>query len=214
MESTERQYRDWVTRMTKYTSRLCSKIEAVDYFTVKNEDAFNLINKIEGRHRKSFLYLDPPYNNQGGFYTHETKICDTIYRNDGKKNKNINFQEFARVLSLLKNPFLLSINKDDDIKRWFEPYGFQMNTFRIKYSASSNATSYEIKEEYLISNFVLEEKVPYEVKMLEIKRATQITSLIFNNLEFPADRDAASSLSPMDAVRRARLRRFNPSSRT
>ncbi len=113
---------------THYSDEYMERLKNV---TLLNQSYEKVIKKYDSP--STFFYIDPPYENSEGDYTHDF----------------VDPQELCKLLSSIKGMFLLSYNDSDNIREIFK--SFNIRSIKTMYS-SMHGTNTNVKE-LLISNY-------------------------------------------------------------
>lgn len=100
-----------------------------DKIHISNEDARTFIRKIDSKYDNAFIYLDPPYVQQG----------QNLYRNAFTKD---NHESLKVQIDKLKNKWLLTYDNVELIANLYKEY--RMTKFNIQYSLANKGYEKEI----------------------------------------------------------------------
>ncbi len=101
----------------------------IDYIHIYNEDAKTFISNIDNLYQNAFIYLDPPYVNQG----------PNLYLNHFNDDDH---KELKIAVSNLINKWLVTYDNVELIKEIYSDY--RSDLFEIKYSMAIKRTENEI----------------------------------------------------------------------
>jgi DNA adenine methylase len=101
--------------------------------TILNKNFKEIISKYDSP--ETFFYLDPPYENSEGLYTHDELPIKDVYE----------------CLKNIKGRFLISYNDSKDAKKIFK--GYNISYIKTKYSNPSEGSQLRPIKEMIIRNY-------------------------------------------------------------